>query len=395
MSVFAKNYSNILLKKSPLNGLLALNINFTISHLAISMLSIFGPVFLYQLADNPVKGIVYVVCYIALQRSIVVLLSIPAGYLVARIGYRLSMFFGLAAMALQLYILSNLSYFELSRIIMALVAGALYTPLYFLCFHALFLDDNKSDKVGQQIGILHILGSASEIISPVIAGIVVQKYGFNSMFSLSVVLMLTSLIPLNNMGKHKRHGSTYSLKNVINYLGTHKNTNPAIIFWALSDTFAVVFWPIYLITSLQNYSLFGVVFSLLGITNIIVAFISGRIYDKKRANVIFSLGTILTCISWIPMFGKQIGGVIAGGFVKKTIAPLWWMKIRRRELLNGEKHDHLVFAVGHEIIWCLGMVISLVWAGTILILSNMNFQLLVIPALLSTLAASIMVYTRK
>lgn len=390
MSILDNRLSQIAFSKAPIDGLLALDINFVLSRLAASMLDVFGPLFFFYLAQDKLTGLYYLLFYYVVMRIFVIATAIPMGKLVAKFGYRKSMLVGQMAMAIQLAILANLDSFVFWPVMVSIIFSVLSVNFYFISFHGLFLDDNNDKKVGSQIGFLAVLARVSLIMSPLIAGFITQNFGFNAMFAFAFLLLVVSLVPLFRMQKHERHVSTFQGKKVVDYIFGHKNTSFFMFFWSATDGIQVILFPVFLFLIIGAYSLFGVILAIIGVFNMISVYFSGRMYDKRKSSKIFNLSVIVVCVSSVFMFMSNLLWVVVGAnFVKKLIAPLWWMKIRRLELLEGERHDHLVFAVGHEIVWSAGLIFVLVWSGVLLAVSGLNFQTLIIPAVFTTIAASV------
>lgn len=379
---------DILSKKG--DGYSALSINYFISQFAGGMLSLYGLLFVFSLGNGVSSGIQFVFLFYFLQRLITLATTVPIGKIISTIGYRWSMFIGLIFLSIRALMLSFVVPGSFYLLIPAFISGGLSIPFYYLAYHALFLDDNVDAKVGEQMGFVTMLGRLSFVISPVVGGFLTSFYGFSTTFVFSFILILLSVIPLFLMREHRRHKKNFNFKALIGFVKKYKRTNRAVFSWYFTYGIQAFFWPVFVVLIIGNYQTLGILWSSVMVLNSLALFLIGKVYDKKSGKGIFIFSSILVSLSWIGrFFSKGLIDLFLSDSVNRLSSPLWWMKIRRRELVAGETINSLVFGAAHEIIASVGFLLSLLVGYIILRFSGNTWTLLIIPVLIGTILPTI------
>jgi MFS family permease len=365
-----------------LPGLVALEVNYFFSQLAVSMASMFGIVFVYKLGGNLYQGLLYLVGFYGLQRLMVIVILPLLPHLLPKMGYRWLMATSLIAELGK--ILSFVMAKELSPwfLFPAAILGSYYLSAYELGFHGLFLSDNDNKRLGEQIGWLNVVQNTGLILAPLLAGTLIDKIGFTAVFLIASVILFMSILPLFMMPKHKHAKHSYSLKKVAELLDTEKEFSGSVAFWYLTNSVTEFFWPIYIISTGRGYSFLGGLKSLVMVGSSISTLILGKVYDRRPLKRIFVGASMVEAGMWVLRFAASstiwlIGADVTG----KLMNPAWWMKIRRYELEIGERVEKMVFGVAHELMVSLGYLAGLVVCVWILTLSHGIWGLLALPAI--------------
>ena len=371
------------------DGLVSLGLNYILFQFSVSMVAVFGVLFIYQLGYGFFEGISFVLIFYGLQRVAVGLVIPLVGFLISRVGYRRVMFMGLISLVGKLFFLTRVESNILWPLLPALILGGIAIPAYYLPFHALFLDDNNDKKIGEQFGLITMLGGFATVLSPFVAGILIESLGFSAMFNLAIVLLLASSIPLFMMKFHKRHHDSYSFGAIWRFMKNRPKISWSMYWWWLTAGIQAFFWPIFLLLILGSYFTFGVVGSLVIFINSISVYIVGKIYDKRQAKSMFIRASFAVSVTWFMRFlAKSPFGAVSADVLNRVASPPIWMKIRRQELLAGEKIDSLVFGAAHEYLVTFAFISSLIIGFAILSISRGQWALLIIPAVVGTIIAA-------
>jgi len=375
-------------------GLLSLTVNYLLFQFAFGMVSMFGVVFIYQLAENFLLGIFYILLFFTLQRVVVMFVIFPVGSLVSKIGYRWMMIIGLIFLAVKLYFLSITDSLSLWPLVPALVFGGVAITAYYLAFHALFLDDNQDTKIGEQMGFLTMIGRATMIFSPLFAGLIVDNYGFSVMFLVATAILVFSFIPLLMMKHHKRHVGNYSFDRVVKTVSDNPRFSWSLYWWTFTEGIQTFLWPVLLLSVLGNYTFFGFVGSIVMVANSVSVYHFGKIYDKKNDQKVFLYSGVLVVVTWFARFMSITPvGISISDAMNRVVSPAWWMKIRRYELVVGERVDSLVFGAAHEFVVTFGIVSGLI-VGSLILIFTQQWMLLILPVFLGTTIATV-ILTKK
>ncbi len=368
------------------DGLTSLKINYLISQFAAGMISIFGVLFVYQLGSDFNQGLTYVLLYFGLQRVVVITIAIPTvAALISRIGYRWAMLIGLLLLIASAFLLAVVAKGVLWPLLPSLVLGGFAIAFYYLAFHAVFLDDNDDARIGEQMGMITMLGRLALIASPIVAGLLVEYFGFSTMFIVASILLLISVIPLMLMKHHKRHLGNYSFSAVIRFIRRRGNITSAMISWSFTEAIQAFFWPIYLFMILKSYLVFGMVGSVVMIANSIIVYFVGKAYDKQVHKKYFVGSSVAVSLTWVARFLSTTPiTVVLSDVLNRLFSPFWWMKIRRSELVAGEKTDSLVFGAAHEYMVSIGLILG-IFVGYIVLVVGSWWLLISALAVIATM----------
>ena len=369
-------------KRRP-TGFEALSINFAISQIASGMLGTFGVLYIYSLGKDLLTGLSWILMFFGLQRLVVIICSPMVAKGIARIGYRWMMVWGLLSLAAKSWLMMMVDSYGWWLLVPALILGGFSIAGYYLGYHGIFLDDNDDEKIGEQAGLVTMAGRLALMVSPFLAGFLVQGYGFGAMFGVATGLLLISLGPLFLMPHHKHQRSDFKMKQVFKLLKKKQGFSPEVVWWHLENGIQAFFWPVLLFILIGSYSNFGLVNGAVMLISSLAVFYAGKIYDKRPLRRGRWLATGLVSVSDLLRFVAPSGLMAIGAdSFNRLVSPFWWMKIRRRSLLAGEKVKAMVFAVAWEWAVSTGYLASLVVGYCLLRFSNGQWPWLVVPAII-------------
>lgn len=377
------------LKKKP-TGMQALMFNYPVFQLAMGMMASFGVLFVYQLGVSLVSGLGLVLLFFGLQRLVVVLMSPVVAKLILKIGYRWTVFVSLFAMIAKTFILIQVSEVNWWLLGTALLFGGTGIASYYISYHGLFLTDNDDDKIGQQMGLVTMVGRMGVMIAPLIAGLLIENFSYNTMFFVAIGLLLLSSLPLFLMPHHDHGKERFDLKDSVKLLTKKSGFLDSAMWWHFENGLQSFFWPILLFSLVGSFAKFGVIGSMVMLANGAAVFVAGKIYDKRKLRRGYSFFAVMVALSNVLRYSSKslLRGVLSDGF-NRLVSPFWWMKIRRNSLMDGERCEPMVFAVAWEWSACLGYLSALVVGYLILVFSGGRWELLMIPAVVANVISAV------
>lgn len=379
-----------------LKGLTALEINVFLNQFALGMIGAFGVLFIFHLNRSSLaNGVFLVIAFFAFQRVIIGLFLPVVARLTERIGFRRIMTLGTLGLAGKLILFTQIDTGRIWLLIPAAIFGGLHIAAYFPGYHAVFLNDNDDDHIGAQIGMIGFIGSLAALSAPLISGILIDSSGFTPMFLVSLIVLAASIVPL--WLKPLRHGKIkpveFSL--VWNFYRRNPHLSAAIVFWHIAEAVLVFIWPIYAFLILKSYTTVGVLGSAVVLTESFIIILAGRIYDKRPLHRLYPLLAASVAATWVVRFLAAVPvTVFASDILHRTVSPLWWMKIRRSALAAGETANHLAFGLSWEWLLTAGYLAGLIISYFLLLISDLNWFFLVIPAVGGVVAATIFLKER-
>lgn len=372
-----------------IHGLLPLQINYTLVALAMQMVGTFGVVFVFLLGQTFMQSVSLLVGFYGLQRLMVMVFSPVVGWSIHRFGYRWTILLGMILASGKFVMFSQITSNTLWWLLVAAVIGGWQISSYEISFNGIFLEDNDDGKVGEQSGLLELMGNLGGLVAPLVAGFVVEWFGFEEMFLVAVALLLLATLPLFAAAHHKNFHKRFSFgESWLTWQTESELFKP--VFWRhFQDAFNMFFWPVFLFSLIQDFAWLGVAGSAMLLASGIANYFAGKIYDKRplrRAHPAFSL---MIALSWVIMWFSQLGVVAASAqAIRKLISPFWWMKIKRFALMRGEQLDSMMYGVVWEWTTSLAYVLGLVVGGGLLLITT-SWQWLLLPTMVGVVLSSV------
>ncbi len=260
----------------------------TLKTFALSLISIFIPIFLYELG-YPLREIALFFLIYSLCAFFFVF---AAGYLFNKIGVKFGMligtFFIVAAYLCLAFVLTNHFLFYLSPILM----GG-YLGIFWVNFHTDMADNLKRKNLAEGIGLLNVFSSFVAAAAPII-GAFIASVNFPVLFIISSCLIFISTIPLF-LSKGVKEKNNFDIKETLSLINSRR------FFAGLGvggeTVVAYFFWPIFLflILGIENV---GWVTSLSLIVSAIFILFMAKVIEKKGANKVLKTGVIINTIHW-------------------------------------------------------------------------------------------------
>jgi MFS family permease len=383
------------------DGIAAIYINSALRTLAVSLVGIFLPVFLFLETQRAFGqgihiGFYGIVFYFLLQRLVVAVLLIPAGKFISKFGFRWSILFANVFLAILLGLFSLADKF-LWVVPIAAVASGFQISLYWLSRKTLFARDGILSNLGREVGLLTVFTRITSIAGPVLGGVIITTWGFSALFIIALIIVILSGVPFFFMSKHK-HKISINLESTIKWLRNKKHRNEELSFLGRHiDGFVyALFWPVFIYTILEDFEKQGLVVSLGLVASTIVVYLAGIIFDKKHSERVFRFGVFASSAMWVLRgLVRSFSQLVVVETSSNAISPLYWVTFDSLvyERARDEDEEVLVFMIGRELVVSLAMFVVLVVAF-IVAKSNFRFWALWIMALLGTLS-TVFMWERK
>lgn len=276
------------LKNRELNELYA---SVAMRALAISMISIFIPIYLLQLGYSLVAVFGF---FLTLNITRVVFMVVAAK-ISSRIGFKHTMFLNAPFLIAFYLLLYTLDYHPLPLYFLAIILG-IGSSLFWLGYHFDFATFSDHKTRGKQISIAKIFISVFAVLGPLAGGLILYFFGFHLLFIISSSLLFFSVVPLF-FSKDVYQPFDFSLKKIF----VKKKTRNALAYMGhgAENSVAAFVWPIFIFFSILNsYVLLGLVSTVALFFTLISTLIIGKISDIRR-RLVLRTASISTSIIWI------------------------------------------------------------------------------------------------
>ncbi len=172
---------------------------------------------------------------------------------------------------------------------------------FWLPFHteSALLTDKKNR--GKQMGILFSAASLLSIAAPTIGGFVIESWSFTTLVIISVIFVLSSIIPFLFLPPIKEE-YTWTYLETFKYFFHPYNQRMEIAYMSkgLVDSIQAVFWPIFIFTILdEKFQAVGLITSGVLLVGMILRLFIGNLLDKFHKTKLVQIGAGLNATAWL------------------------------------------------------------------------------------------------
>ncbi len=331
---------------------------------AVGLLGIFIPIFLYESLD---KNFTHVAIYYLIGFLLYTVTVAFGAQFFNKFGFRKALRLGSiwgASFYVIFYFINDENLLYL--LALSLVAVTLFRNFHWLPYHVNFAKFSDSENRGRQVSLLEATSNIVGVATPIIAGVVIFKFGFGALFLIAIFLYLASLVPLITIPR-TREKFTWGYWETWKRLFSKEFRSRTIAFAAdgAENVVGIIIWPIFIFELLKgNYVGVGAISSLVIGVTVVLQLIAGKYIDKKfTKEAVLKYGTILYAFGWIfkifiattfQIFIVDFYHRVVGIFAKTPYMTLTY------DLAADEGHYVDEFTVLHEIAINGGKVIMLV-----------------------------------
>ena len=265
----------------------------TLINLALALVTIFEPIYLYQIGYSLNKIMLfYLLVYV------VYFFIIPLGAKFARRrGYELSMFIGsvlFIAFYVSLFFIAKYPIlFYITPFIFA-IQKMFYWPAY----HANFARFSDEKEEGREISAMTVAASLVFIIGPVLAGFIISQWGYGILFTLASVIFLASNIPTLITKENLKPGK-FSYKGAFQDLFSKENRKSFLGYIGFGEELvAVIVWPVFISIVISNMFDLGLLITATTFITTLAVFYIGKLTDSKSKRKILALGSYIYALGW-------------------------------------------------------------------------------------------------
>lgn len=291
------------------DGVHAFYFNGLLRALVFALITIFVPVFVYERAvviyGTMQIGLLMVAGYFLLQRSVTLIVAVPASKIIEKIGFRRSVSLSVVLLIGHLVALiaarDNFMYVWVASLLVAL-----NIPFYWIARDSALSQDTAGNQMGRSMAGLAVLEKIASLTGPFVAGTLIGLWGYRTMFGVALAILLLSAIPLWWM-PHHTHKNGVSLSGFWWWVTGRRYFHQAVAqAGAVMEDYGLsVFWPLTLFLIGFKAGTLGSIFSGVAIVSVAVQYLAGIIFDRLRRRghkideVVFGFATVGTALTWL------------------------------------------------------------------------------------------------
>lgn len=283
-----------------------LYVSMTLKSLALSLIAIFIPVFLYQEGYSIVEIGLFYAGYFTAR----IMFDLLAGYLTARFGPKHMLAYSYILLVVFLGLLLTLPVYGWP---LAVVAGfkALFNSFFFVSYHVDFSKIHSVDKAGAELSLMNILVRTAAAAGPFVGGLVATVFSIEVTIALALILVLLAIWPLMLSAEPVKTQRKLNL----NSFSLRKNLANAAsyTFLGISRQVGLTIWPLYIsvfIFTDEVYAKVGLVTSVSIAVSLLATRVYGKLIDRKAGRTLLNASSVVSAATHTlrPAIGS-LGGV--------------------------------------------------------------------------------------
>jgi MFS family permease len=285
--------SRLHLKDKKLDELGEIYLAMLLRGLALSIVGIFIPIYLYDIGYSISQILLFFVFFFA-ARTVA---DVVSGYMVAAKGPKHTMLASYMLQIVAIIFMISLEAFEWPLFLPA-VFWAAANSLFFIAFHVEFSKIKHKIKSGSEIGIVNAAERIGGALGPIVGGVLATLLGAESMFIAAIFMMLFGLIPLFLTPEPVKTHQTLHFRALD--LRTVKRDLLSYVFFTAENNLRLVLWPLFLTIFLFSGAVYvkvGGIVSFGVFVSVIASLAIGKLIDAKKGRLVLKLGTIFTALA--------------------------------------------------------------------------------------------------
>lgn len=256
--------------------------------LAMSLINIFVPIFLYQLGNSVWE----IFMYYAVLYSVNAVLTFPAAYLVAKIGPKHTMLASYITQTFTMFLLVSLPNQDWPISLIALTYG-LTNALFFTAFHVDFSKVKHRSHGGKEVGWMISMEKIGAVLGPLVGGVVGYALGAQYIFVVAIILLFIGIVPLFLTNEPTATNQKLDF-NGLNFK-TIKYDITSFSSMLVENAIIIAVWPLFLaiyVFANSPYIKLGIITSLSVLVSLFLARIMGRTIDKNQGRILLRAGAV-------------------------------------------------------------------------------------------------------
>ncbi|MBU2576045.1 MFS transporter [Patescibacteria group bacterium] len=355
--------------------------------LAVSMVAIFEPIYLYK---NGISIQNILLFYLGIYA--VYLFAVPLGAKFARrFGYEKAIL--LSTPFLALYYLSL--YFVPSNYIfipIAILAFVLQKSFYWPGYHADFARFGRESERGREVSNIMAIINGVNIIGPFVGGLLISMFGFKVLFVVATAIILASNIALLSTPE-KFKPNPFSYKGAFNRLFAKENRRNFFGYIGFGEELiGMVIWPIFIFTLITNFLSIGSLVALSTLTTTVILLFVGRMVDgaEEQRRSVLKVGSVFKSFVWfIRMLVKGPLGVFLGDALSRITNNVIIIPMLAMTYDHANDTSVMKTVVFFEMALIVGKIIAIVLSLAIVLFLSDSFTALFLIAAFMTLLYSL------
>ncbi len=351
-----------------------------IADLAISIVMLFEPIFLYSVLGFSVEQVLWFMA--AVYAFYIVLIPVGAK-IINKFGYEHGILFSIPFQILYWALLfGSEKYFSL--IYFAPLVFAIEKSLFWPAFHASVARFARNGQRGREFSVLYAIVNIVFIVGPFIGGFLSENFGIRMAFAAASIIYFCSFIPLFTtkeifVPKPYRFADTLALyrqfpKKFFGYLGFGE------------ELLVLTVWPIFMYIVVDNYQDTGTVATIATLAATVLALYVGKVTDVYSKRLLVKVGAFIYFLVWLSRFVvNNFWSMFAIDALSRTAKDVVFIPVSALTYERAEASHIMPYVVFFEQSLSVGKLLAALLGILVFALTGSFFLVFVLAALFTLL----------
>ena len=286
--------------------------------IAISMVSLFVPVFLYlrveeisrasglfqlvTIQDGPslytALGVIIIAVFYAIARAVSMALLFPLSKLMHKYGLIWGMIIGNLSLLASFVCLLLAEWNPITLVFASFFTG-LEMASYWVPYYTVFSAFAELDKLGEEVSGLVMIEKLGRVMAPVLGAMIATVFGFQVLYVTGVILMILAINAIFMLPSVKAN-TDVRWKEFERWIKQPQSPRIAVAFTGrLFELLALLAWPVFVFEIVKSISVVGFVASISGVLSLLVTYFTGVWLSKHRGRFLYFLSGFILSFLWL------------------------------------------------------------------------------------------------
>jgi MFS family permease len=290
--------------------------------LAISLVGIFIPVYLYKLGYKIPDILLFYTGFFFAK----LVFDFIAAYVVAKQGPKHTIILSYSLQVVSLGMLLTLPTMHWSLEAISGIWGA-SSSLFFIAYHVDFSKIKHSEHGGKEIGYMFIIEKIGAIIGPLIGGLVANYFGAHYIIAAAATMFTLSIIPLLLSPEPVRTNQVLHFSKLPTLV--YKRDALAYSALGIENSVSIVLWPLCIVALVftnDTYAKIGILSAAGVFISLFTTRAIGALIDNKKGRQLLRFGVVVNAANHlVRIYAKQFWAVFTINMVNEAATPAYRM----------------------------------------------------------------------
>jgi len=342
-------------KKRELSELYA---SMAIRRLAVSMIAIFEPIFIYSIF----KSLRTVVLYYAIVYIFYIFFLPLGGKIAAKHGFEHAIAYSVPVIIIYFILLFNMAYYPYLLFYSAAIVLAAYKSLFWPAYYANFAHYGNGTNRGREVSGTMAINNMVAIIGPILGGFVIASFGFKVLFVIVAILFFCSVIPLfTTLEQFKPTHLSYwkTFKRIFKPYASYTRRDQIAYLGRAEEFSYMVLWPMFIFFMIGSFTKLGMITAVSLLIATVITLYIGKLSNHRDTSMpVYRFAVIINAVLWfVKSFLGTLSGIFAMDALSRNLYNTIWVPTSAEINRKGSQRGYIKNALFFEMNLAIGKAV--------------------------------------